>query len=93
MTNLIVECATTVVNTWTALVEKEGGIADIDVEKYLSRFSGDAISRACFGSSYSKGEEIFSKIRALEENMIKRVRFYGIPIMRYTVGFEILTLL
>ena len=92
MTNLMVECATTVVNTWAALVEKEGGIADIDVEKYLSSFSGDAISKACFGSNYSKGQEIFTKIRALEETMTKRARFYGISIMRL-VFFEISTCL
>ncbi|KAL5569542.1 hypothetical protein UlMin_026117 [Ulmus minor] len=84
MTNLIVECATTVVNSWTNLIEKEaGGAADIKLENHLSRFSGDAISRACFGSNYSKGEEIFSKLRELEEQMSKRSQYYGIPIMRY----------
>ncbi|KAL5569541.1 hypothetical protein UlMin_026116 [Ulmus minor] len=84
MTNLIVECATTLVNSWTSLIEEEaGGVADIKLENYLSRYSEDAISKTCFGSNYTKGEEMFSKIRELEEHMFKRSQYYGIPITRY----------
>uniref|UniRef100_A0A7N2LHN0 Cytochrome P450 n=1 Tax=Quercus lobata TaxID=97700 RepID=A0A7N2LHN0_QUELO len=55
------------VNSWTNLIESEGGVADVHVDEYMRSFSEDVISRACFGSNYSKGEEIFSKLNELQE--------------------------
>ncbi|KAL0419363.1 UNVERIFIED_CONTAM: cytochrome [Sesamum radiatum] len=49
----------------------------------MRSFSGDVISKACFGSNYSKGEEIFFKLRALQEAASKRVLATGIPGMRH----------
>ncbi|KAL0419358.1 UNVERIFIED_CONTAM: cytochrome [Sesamum radiatum] len=65
------------------IVEREGGLADINIDKYMRSFSGDVISRACFGSNYSKGEEIFLKLRALQEAASKKVLAIGIPGMRH----------
>ncbi|KAI3468375.1 hypothetical protein Pfo_025038 [Paulownia fortunei] len=60
MMSIITESALTLVNSWKHKVEThEGGILDIAIDGYLKRFSGDVISRACFGSSYSKGQDIF----------------------------------
>nr|POE81401.1 cytochrome p450 [Quercus suber] len=67
--SLMVESSITLVNSWTNLIESEGGVADVHVDKYMRSFSGDAISRACFGSNYSKGEDIFSKLRELQEQI------------------------
>ncbi|KAG8375394.1 hypothetical protein BUALT_Bualt10G0095500 [Buddleja alternifolia] len=57
----------------------EGGILDIGVDDYMKRSSGDIISRACFGSSYSKGQEIFLKLDALQEVISKKTLSVGIP--------------
>jgi hypothetical protein len=67
MMNITVESSMTVVNSWR--VESEGGVADIHIDEYMRSFFGDVISRACFGSSYSKGEEVFLKLRALQEHV------------------------
>ncbi|KAA8543617.1 hypothetical protein F0562_021637 [Nyssa sinensis] len=43
----------------------------------------DVISRACFGSSYSKGEEIFKRLRALQAISSKKFWSNRIPGMRH----------
>ena len=59
MMSIITESATIVVNTWKQEIEaNNGGVLDIAVDSYMKRFSGDIISRACFGSNYSKGHDI-----------------------------------
>ncbi|MBA0805102.1 hypothetical protein Gohar_004644 [Gossypium harknessii] len=50
---------------------------EIIVDEDLRSLSADIISRACFGSNYSKGEEIFSKLNALQMAMAKT--YIGIP--------------
>ncbi|TXG46821.1 hypothetical protein EZV62_026115 [Acer yangbiense] len=71
-----------IIKSLKSRVEKEGGIADIKIDDYMRSFSGDVISRACFGSNYSKGEEIFLKLTALQELMGKIAESLGIPGMR-----------
>ncbi|KAK1570481.1 hypothetical protein Q3G72_002610 [Acer saccharum] len=83
MINLITESTMIIVKSLKSRVEKEGGIADIKIDDYMRSFSGDVISRACFGSNYSKGEEIFLKLTALQELMGKIAELLGIPGMRY----------
>ncbi|KAM7501684.1 hypothetical protein LguiB_000588 [Lonicera macranthoides] len=62
----ITESANILVNRWKNIIEStEGGTADVKIDKYMTSFSGDVISRVCFGSNYPKGEEIFSKFKAL----------------------------
>ena len=84
MMSLMVESSITLVNSWTNLIESEGGVADVHVDEYMRSFSGDVISRACFGSNYSEGEEIFSKLNELQELLSKRVFSSGaIPVLRF----------
>ncbi|XWS75271.1 hypothetical protein CRYUN_Cryun01aG0071800 [Craigia yunnanensis] len=83
MVKLMVESSITIVNSWNSKIDNEGGVADIKVDDYLRSFSGDVISRACFGSNYSKGEEIFLKIRDLIDYVPKRILYLSIPGMRY----------
>ncbi|CAK9142342.1 unnamed protein product [Ilex paraguariensis] len=83
MMNLITESTITMINSWKSIVDSQGGIADIKIDQHMRSFSGDVISRACFGSNYTKGEEIFNKLRALQEASSKRVLSTGIPGMRY----------
>ena len=81
--SLMVESSITLVNSWTNLIESEGGVADVHVDEYMRSFSGDVISRACFGSNYSEGEEIFSKLNELQELLSKMVFSSGIPVLRF----------
>lgn len=81
--NLIADSTFTVLNSWKSRIEAEGtGVADIRIDEYMRSFSGDVISRACFGSNYSRGEEIFLKLRALQEAMSKKSLSIGVPGMR-----------
>lgn len=74
MSSLIADSAITLVNSWKSRIEMaEGGSLDIIVDNDLRSFSGDVISRACFGSNFSKGEEIFHKITALAELLSKKM--------------------
>jgi hypothetical protein len=43
----------------------------------------DVIARACFGSNYSEGKEIFSKLGALQMHLSKNFFKIGIPGMRF----------
>ncbi|XP_059454628.1 cytochrome P450 714C2-like [Corylus avellana] len=81
MMDLMVESSMKVVSSWRT--ESEGGVEDFHIDEYMRRFSGDVISRACFGSNYSKGKEIFLKLRELQENMSKKFFSNGFPGMRY----------
>ncbi|KAL1308355.1 hypothetical protein HN51_050298 [Arachis hypogaea] len=83
MMTIIGESAISLVNSWSNRIEAKGGSANIKVDKYFRKFSGDVISRACFGSNFSKGEEIFSKLGALQEVMSKNAMATWIPGMRY----------
>ncbi|CAB4312311.1 unnamed protein product [Prunus armeniaca] len=83
MINLITESTATLINSWNSRIEAEGGVADIKIDSYIRSFSGDVISRACFGSNYSKGEEIFQKLRNLQEAMSKKIFLTGVPGMRH----------
>lgn len=82
MINLITESSNTLVDLWNSKIEAGKGVADIKIDYDMRRFSGDVISRACFGSSYTKGVQIFDKIRQLQEAMGRKVFATGIPGIR-----------
>ncbi|KAJ0975443.1 hypothetical protein J5N97_017408 [Dioscorea zingiberensis] len=50
---------------------EDGGEVEIEVYEDLRNYSADVISRACFGSSYLRGEEIFFKLRVLQKALAK----------------------
>lgn len=84
MVNLMVDATISMLKSWESRVEWEKGILEIIVDEDLRSLSADIISRACFGSNYSKGEEIFSKLKALQMAMAKT--YIGIPGMRYIIS-------
>ncbi|KAK4407595.1 cytochrome [Sesamum angolense] len=47
MISLIQDSTITLLNSWRNIVEREGGLADINIDKYMRSFSGDVISGAC----------------------------------------------
>lgn len=76
------ESAQQLLRSWDERIEAtaaNGGEAavDIKVDEDLREFSADVISRACFGSSYSKGKEIFSKLRILQKTISKQSFLFG----------------
>ncbi|KAF8407458.1 hypothetical protein HHK36_006591 [Tetracentron sinense] len=83
MVDLMRESTLALLNSWKSRIESEGGTGDINIDESMRSFSGDVISRACFGSNFSKGEEIFSRLRSLQEAMSKKSLTTGVPGMRY----------
>ncbi|PON58855.1 Cytochrome P450 [Parasponia andersonii] len=81
MVKLMVESTTSMIRSWESKIKGEGGLADIKVDEDLRSLSADIISRACFGSSYLQGEQIFSKLRTLQKMMSMRI--IGIPGLRF----------
>jgi hypothetical protein len=68
MVNIVSESGESLLNLWNSKIEAQsGGVADINIDEDLKIFSGNVISRACFGSDYCKGEEIFLKLGTLQE--------------------------
>nr|QNS30016.1 cytochrome P450 [Nothapodytes nimmoniana] len=81
MLNLMVESTFTMLKSWEREVEKGGGMTEIKVDDDLRRLSADIISKACFGSSYSQGEKIFTTLGVLQKTMSKSN--VGVPGLRY----------
>lgn len=83
MLDIIAESALMLVNSWKQEIGAcNNGILEITVDNYMKRFSGDIISKACFGSSYSKGQEIFLKFGYLEEIISSKMVSLGVPGLR-----------
>ena len=76
MVNLMVDFTTLMLRSWESRIENEAGIANIKIDEDLRSLSADILSRACFGSNYSQGEEIFLKLNNLKGNV-------GVPGFRY----------
>ncbi|PIN18686.1 Cytochrome P450 CYP4/CYP19/CYP26 subfamily [Handroanthus impetiginosus] len=73
MVGLMVESAESLTRKWEDCIELQGGkTAEIQAEEDLRSISADVISKACFGSSYLKGKEIFSKLRTLQKAISKQ---------------------
>ncbi|KAK1375677.1 Triterpene C-23 carboxylase [Heracleum sosnowskyi] len=85
MCDLINGCVRTMLDAWNNIIESNGGgiVSDIEIVPHMRSFSGDVISRACFGSNFQQGEEIFSKLRELFELSSTKAFSLGIPGMRH----------
>lgn len=76
--NLMVDSITSMLTSWeTRIKNGEKGVADIMIDEDLKNLSADIISRACFGSNYSQGQQIFLKLRTLQHIISKK--FDGVP--------------
>lgn len=79
MVGLMVESAQPLLKKWEECIEAQGGItADVKVDEDLRELSANVISRACFGSSYSKGKQIFSKLRSLQQTFSNQNILFGV---------------
>ncbi|KAL5974886.1 hypothetical protein ACLOJK_031559 [Asimina triloba] len=83
MLDLMVESTIPILKSWESKIDVDSEVGEIRVDEELRNFSADVISRACFGSSYSKGREIFLRLRALQYAMHKAGLFTGITGLRH----------
>ncbi|XP_034708551.1 cytochrome P450 714C2-like [Vitis riparia] len=83
MVDLMVVSTSSMLRSWESRIDKEGGIAEIKVDEYLRNSTADVISRACFGSSYDQGKDIFLKLRTLQQVMSKAFLYFGVPGFRH----------
>ncbi|KAH7537006.1 hypothetical protein FEM48_Zijuj03G0046300 [Ziziphus jujuba var. spinosa] len=73
-----------VVDLFAAEIEKNGGVADINIEHHTTKFATNVISRLCFGDNYSAGDEIFSKHKVLGDITSKIGTINALfPLMKY----------
>ncbi|KAM1160019.1 hypothetical protein ACFX13_033867 [Malus domestica] len=84
MVSLMEESTMATIKKWESHTrESEEGIAEITVDEDLKSQSADIISRACFGSSYSQGNEIFSKIAILQDALSHPSLLFGFLNFRF----------
>jgi len=83
MVDLMVDSTRPLIESWESKIQYGKGIADIKIDEDLRNYSADVISKACFGSSYSEGKEIFLKLRALQRALSKPNLLVEIAGMRY----------
>ncbi|XP_059664360.1 cytochrome P450 714C2-like [Cornus florida] len=84
MINLILESTDILIDAWKSIIDQsEGGTSDIHIDEFMRSFSGNVISRACFGSNYLKGKEIFVRLETLQEAISKKIMSIGVPGSRY----------
>ncbi|XP_062175417.1 cytochrome P450 714C2-like [Alnus glutinosa] len=81
MVNLMLDSTSSMLRTWESRVENEGGVVDIKIDEDLRSLSADILSRACFGSDYAQGEQIFLKLESLQKIMSNSN--VGIPGFRF----------
>ncbi|KAF0925358.1 hypothetical protein E2562_016616 [Oryza meyeriana var. granulata] len=88
MVQLMVDAAQPLLASWEArMYAAPGGgtaaAAEVVVDGDLRSFSFDVISRACFGSDYSRGREIFLRLRELSGLMSETSVIFSIPSLRH----------
>ncbi|XP_062181510.1 cytochrome P450 714D1-like [Phragmites australis] len=84
MVELMVDAAHPLLRSWEGKVAgAPGGVAVVDVDEDIRSFSFDVISRACFGGDYSRGREIFLRLRALSGLMSETSVIFTIPSLGY----------
>ncbi|CAI8612503.1 unnamed protein product [Vicia faba] len=81
MVDQIVDSTNIMLRSWESRIERDGEVSEIKVDENLRSLSADIISRACFGSNYAQGKEIFTKIRDLQ-NLLSKISV-GVPGFRY----------
>lgn len=83
MIGLIVDATVPLLQAWENILDGAGGSKEIYVDGYLRNFSADVIARACFGSRFTKGEDIFCKLRQLQKAISQQDTFVGLSALWY----------
>jgi len=84
MVGLMEESTMALLETWDSRIqESESSTVEMRIDQDLKALSADIISRACFGSSYSQGNEIFAKIAFLQDALSKPNLLFGFLNFRF----------
>ncbi|XP_068669472.1 cytochrome P450 714C2-like [Aristolochia californica] len=83
MTGMMLESLETLTDNWEKRLDSAGGVVDMNVDPDLRAYTADVISKACFGSSFGEGKEIFSQLKTLQIALSKQTGDIGIPGLRY----------
>lgn len=85
----MVESAQPLLESWSNSIECQGGMPiDVSVDEDLRSVSADVIARTCFGSSYCKGKQIFSKLRSLQKAIVEQsINLFDVASFRYIYIF------
>ncbi|KAF2286990.1 hypothetical protein GH714_036783 [Hevea brasiliensis] len=83
MVGLMVDSTQPLLREWEQRIEIQGGLqAEITVDDDLKGLSANVIAKACFGSSYFKGNEIFCKLRTLHKALTQKATPFGFTSFR-----------
>ena len=80
MSPAFLTCCSELIKRWETIVP-EGRSSEVDVWIEFQNFTGDAISRTAFGSSYEEGRHIFQLLT--EQTVHFTASFYGGAIPGY----------
>ncbi|CAN6330214.1 unnamed protein product [Urochloa humidicola] len=78
MIELIEDATAPLLESWERMLDNAGGNREIVVDDYLRKLSADIIARVCFGSSFTRGEEIFCKLRQLQKAVSQQDALVGL---------------
>ncbi|XP_020586094.1 cytokinin hydroxylase-like [Phalaenopsis equestris] len=79
----MVECTKKTIHALSAAVAAGGGEKEVEIGEYLTRLTGDIISRTEFDSSYEKGKQIFVYLTRLQSLTAQSSRHLWIPASRF----------
>lgn len=85
MVDIVVQSTIPTMESWQVQIEKGNGVANIKVDEDLRNLSSDIISKVCFGSSCTKGKEIFARLRMLQDVIAQQASITGIPCPRFVL--------
>ncbi|XP_061375493.1 cytochrome P450 714A1-like, partial [Gastrolobium bilobum] len=84
MVDFMEESAMEIIRTWESrITESAGGIAELVIDAELKVLTADIISKACFGSSYAQGNQIFAKLAAMQAALSKPSILFGFLNQRF----------
>ncbi|KAM7261179.1 hypothetical protein ACFE04_026654 [Oxalis oulophora] len=81
MVNLMVESVNTMAESWGRRIDDGLGVADFKIDDDLRILAAGVIARACFGSNYLIGGEIFGKLKQMH-NLLS-LGTIGVPGLRH----------
>ncbi|KAK7266926.1 hypothetical protein RIF29_19587 [Crotalaria pallida] len=84
MVGLMEESAMAIIRKWEdRIAESEGGMAEIAIDQDMKVLTADIISKACFGTSYAQGIQIFAKLAIMQAILSKPSILFGFINLRY----------
>ncbi|KAI9108140.1 hypothetical protein K1719_021013 [Acacia pycnantha] len=84
MVDFMEESTKEIIRKWDRRITESGGkVAEIVIDKDLMALTADVICKACFGSSYAQGNQIFAKLSALQAVLAKPNLLFGFTHIRF----------